>query len=197
METFGLMAREYRWLIFALLLASTSATLITSCGGSSGGTNGEICDQCGDTDGPCISPAFIVPGANQPEPCPTAPLPETCVSRNLICRRGVDTAQQRCYPANSSGTDVDASFKCKGTRPGPTLQPATLTPTPATPVPSPTKTFDSRAVCGDGVIQGLEDCESGDFAGKTCASICGSGSGFLQCVACTISTSECTGNCPQ
>jgi len=198
METFGMMIREYRWLALALLLATATATSIVSCGGgSSGGTDGGLCEQCGQTDGPCISPAFIVPGANEPAPCPTAPLPETCVARELICRRGVDTARQRCYPANGSGTDVDSGFRCKGVRPGSTLAPPTITPSPATPVPSPTKTSDSRAVCGDGIIQGFEECEAGKFNGATCESICDEGSGFLQCVACEISTSDCAGNCPQ
>ena len=206
MEMLGRMVREFRWLIVALVLATASATLVTSCGsGSSGGTDGGLCDQCGQTDGPCISPARVLPGVNEPvpnsdhpEPCPTPPAAAApCVERNLICRRGVDTAQQRCYPANADGTDVDPAFRCKGVRPGSTLAPSTLTPTPATPVPSPTKTSDSTAVCGDGVIQGFETCEAGNFNGETCGSICDGGGGFLQCVSCQISTSSCTGNCPQ
>ena len=200
METFGMRIREYRWLALVLLLAAATATGIVSCGGgSSGGTDGELCDQCGQTDGPCIAPALVLPGANEPVPCPTAPAPgPTCVPVNLICRRGVDTAQQRCYPATSlEGQNPNPAFRCKGTRPGSTLGPPTTTPSPATPVPTTTKTPDSRSECGDGFIQGLEECEAGKFNGATCESICDQGSGFLQCVACEISTSDCGGNCPQ
>ncbi len=194
METFGINVREYRWLALVLLLAAATATGIISCGGgSSGGTDGELCDQCGQTDGPCISPALIIPGANEPAPCPTAPLEETCVARQLICRRGVDTAQQRCYPANASGTDVDSGFRCKGTRPGSTLAPSTATPSPATPVPTPTKTVDATAFCGDGRIQGLEECEGIDFDGESCGSICSNGdaTGSLQCINCLFNTQLC------
>ncbi|MEO6026149.1 MAG: hypothetical protein ABIR79_04720 [Candidatus Binatia bacterium] len=198
METFGMMIREYRWLALALLLAAATATGIVSCGGgSSGGTDGGLCEQCGQTDGPCISPALIVPGANEPAPCPTAPLPETCVARELICRRGVDTARQRCYPANASGTDVDAGFRCKGTRPGSTLAPSTATPSAATAVPTPTKTADLNALCGDGSIQGLEQCEGSNFGSASCANQCsGDGTGRLQCFGCQIDTTLCDGPCP-
>ena len=196
MTMFRTMAREYRWLLLVLLFASGSAVAIISCGGgSSGGSNGGLCDQCGDTDGPCIPPALIVPGANEPVPCPTPPLQETCVSRNLICRRGVDTAQQRCYPADESGADVDSAFRCKGVRPGRTLPPSTATPSPATPVPTLTKTPDPNAICGNGVLEGLEQCELGDFDGESCESKCpdGDGTGRLQCVTCTIDVTLCNG----
>lgn len=195
MTMFRTMAREYGWLLLLLLLATASATAIISCGSGGGGdSEGGLCDQCGDTDGPCISPAFIVPGANEPAPCPTAPLAETCVQRNLICRRGVDTAQQRCYPALEGSTDqVDTFFRCKGTRPGATLRPATVTPSPATPAPTPSKTADPNALCGNGILEGLEQCELGNFDGETCGSQCDNGdaTGSLQCVGCFINTSLC------
>jgi hypothetical protein len=192
MTTFAEMVRKYRWLLLVLFVASASATVIVSCGGGGGGSDGGLCDQCGDTDGPCISPALVVPGAEEPQPCPTAPLTETCVERNLICRRGVDTAQQRCYPVDAQG-NLDTRFRCKGVLPGPTLRPATVTPSPATPVPTPSKTPDFNAICGNGVIEGLETCDLADFGGESCASQCpnGDGTGRLQCVNCSIDTTLC------
>jgi hypothetical protein len=92
MQTFQGIVREYRWLGLALLLAAAGGAAITSCGGSGGSSDGALCQQCGDTDGPCQPTALIDPSSNKPCPNPT---PATgCVERTLICRRKLDSAQQ-------------------------------------------------------------------------------------------------------
>lgn len=48
-----------------------------------------------------------------------------------------------------------------------------------------------QPVCGDGVIEGNEQCEGTDFDGETCVSK-GFDGGSLRCVACVISTAYCT-----
>ncbi len=47
------------------------------------------------------------------------------------------------------------------------------------------------SVCGDGVVEGPEDCEGEDLNGETCQSL-GYESGTLQCdIACDFDTSDC------
>jgi hypothetical protein len=195
METFREMMRAYRWLLLALLSMAAATAVITSCGGggSSGGTDGALCQQCGDTDGLCQPTGLIVPGANEPAPCPTPPEPETCEARKLICRRKVDSAQRRCFPANESGTEVDFDFRCDGSRPGATLLPSTATPSPATPVPTVTKTPDPNAVCGNGEIEGIEQCDGINLNGEACGSFCQDPGGTLVCIGCVFDFSQCTG----
>jgi hypothetical protein len=192
------MIRENRWLLLALLLISALGAAITSCGGGGGGSSdGELCQQCGDTDGPCQRIAFVIPGANEPEVCPTAPTTSaTCVPRTLICRRKSDSSQQRCYPGDPIGSDVDFSFRCDGSRPGGTARPEPVTPTPATPVPTPTKTPDPNAICGDGVIEGIEECDGINLDGNSCADFCADDTGTLSCSGCTFNFIGCLGgNC--
>jgi hypothetical protein len=185
---------RYRSLgLLLLLVAAVMATIVASCGGG-GSSNGGLCEQCGGSDGPCQSSAFVVPGATRPEPCPTAGA-NLCVQRDLICRRKVDSAQQRCYPANQDGSEVDFQFRCDGSRPGGTLVPATLTPTSTALTPTPAGT----PVCGNGVLDPGEQCEIVGplFGGATCNDFCQSGFGTLICSGlCTIDTSACTGPCP-
>ncbi len=47
------------------------------------------------------------------------------------------------------------------------------------------------SVCGDGIIEGEEDCEGGDLNSQTCESL-GYGPGILSCdIACSFDTSDC------
>jgi hypothetical protein len=63
----------------------------------------------------------------------------------------------------------------------------------------------SGPLCGNGVKEGTEGCDKGDFAGATCKSVTGNpdATGNLACFAnCTIDSSGCTtpgggGDCPQ
>lgn len=148
METFQVTMREYRWLGLAVFFVAIASTLLVSCGegGSASSSDGALCQQCGASDGPCQDTASIVPGADRPAPCPTPPSTNpACVERQLICRRKTDSAQQRCFPANGSGSDVDFAFRCDGSRPGGTSRPDPVTPTPTTPTvtpsPDPTSTI--------------------------------------------------------
>jgi hypothetical protein len=50
-------------------------------------------------------------------------------------------------------------------------------------------------VCGDGVIEGDEDCDGNNLGGATCASF-GFTSGTLNCVACSYDTSNCVNDNP-
>ena len=52
-------------------------------------------------------------------------------------------------------------------------------------------TTDTGGVCGDGVVDPGEDCDGNDFNGETCQSM-GFDGGTLMCVACAISTQNCT-----
>lgn len=186
--------REYRWLLLALLLITGISSTLTSCGGSGdGSSNGELCQQCGDTDGPCQRIGFIVPGANKPEPCPTPPSTETaCVPRSLICRRKSDSAQQRCFPGDPLGSDVDFNFRCDGSRPGGTARPEpTVTPTVV--VPTATKTPFAAAICGNGVIEGIESCDGLNLDGNTCGDFCTDDTGVLSCSSCQFNFLLCTG----
>ena len=196
MKTFRGIAREYRWLGLALLLAAATSAAITSCGGSGGSSDGALCQQCGDTDGPCQAKTStetgvpgVIPGINNPEPCPTPPA-TLCVQRTLICRRKIDSAQQRCYPGNDATTqiNVDTNFKCDGSRPGGTPGPVS---TAATPTPTP------NALCGNGVLDNLEDCDDTNLDGKRCGNFCASDDGILLCRNCRFDFSRCTGlGCP-
>ncbi len=162
-------------------------------------SDGGLCAQCGDApDGPCQSSAFILPGANEPRPCPSADTtnPAGCVERTLICRRKSDSAQRRCFPGNEAGTEVDFQFRCDGSRPGATLVPPTLTPTATGATPTPAGT----PVCGNGILDPGEQCEvtlANPFGNQTCADFClNSIGGSLTCTEfCTIDVTFCTGTC--
>jgi len=190
---------RYRSLgLLLLLITAMAATIVSSCGSGGGsGSNGDLCSQCGSSDGPCQSTAFIVPGAGKPAPCPTAngsvPAPgPTCVERNLICRRKSDSAQQRCFPADDTGNEVDFFFRCDGSRPGGTLVPPPVTPTNTGPTPTP-----GPAVCGNGIRESPEQCDTNDFGGQACADFCSGPGGSLVCNGdCTVSLLSCFGPCP-
>jgi hypothetical protein len=185
MESARVMLRENRWLLLALVLIAALGAGVTSCGGGSGGSS---------NGGPCQRIGFIVPGANEPEPCPTPPsTAATCVPRTLICRRKSDSSQQRCYPGDPIGSDVDFSFRCDGSRPGGTARPEPVTPTPATPVPTPTATPDPNAICGNGIIEGIEECDGINLNGHSCGDFCADDTGTLSCSACQFNFVLCAG----
>ncbi|MCC6764697.1 MAG: hypothetical protein IT293_08545 [Deltaproteobacteria bacterium] len=167
----------YRSLGAALLVMAVLAVgVITSCGGGGGGSDGGLCDQCGESpDGPCVPSVTISPGAGQPQCTQTVdPDTGTCVVQ-LTCRRKVDSGQRRCYPLAPGGADVDYQFRCDDSRPGGTPGPApTFTPTPA-----PTATVQQS--CGNGTVEGTEECDGG-VGNETCGTRgCSPPGGSLSC----------------
>lgn len=114
-----------------LVLGIVSATTIVSCGGSSDGdSNGGLCEQCGDTDGPCNIAGATVSGNDRPEGCTTDPC-----DVQLQCVRKVDSGQRRCFPLNPTTDSLDFRYECDGSRPA-------LVPTPR---PEPTATLTPNA----------------------------------------------------
>ncbi|MEB2286011.1 MAG: hypothetical protein B6D46_14790 [Polyangiaceae bacterium UTPRO1] len=160
-----------------LLLAVMAAGVVTSCGGGGGGgSDGGLCSQCGDSpDGPCIPSITISPGSGQPQ-CTRPPDANTgTCAVELTCRRKVDSAQRRCYPLAPGGSDVDYQFRCDGSRPGGTPGP----PPTVTPTPEPTATV--QQTCGNGIVEGTEQCDGG-VGNATCGSQgCTPPGGILSC----------------
>ena len=175
------------WVLLIVVGMLAGAT-ITSCGGSSGGdSNGALCQQCGDTDGPCQPTFQVVPGPDQPAPCNAEGAANPCTIE-LICRRKSDSSQQRCFPKDPSSADVNYQYRCDGSRPGGTAVPVatpTLTPTPATTAVPQT--------CNNSIREGTEECDSIDLAGQSCESLCSAPGGFLSCRAidCTFNFDNC------
>lgn len=123
-----------------LLIGVVSTAVISSCGGggSDGSSNGALCEQCGDTDGPCQS-SVVTTGDDRPSGCTGDPC-----TVELRCTRKVDSGQRRCFPVDPSSDQLDFRYECDGSRPiesfAPTLTPsATPTLTPEATV-SPTST---------------------------------------------------------
>lgn len=137
--------------VVTLLVGAFSAATIVSCGGGGGGgsSNGGLCEQCGDTDGPCnVNGVDVEPGQALPSFCTSnssTSTPTTCHVK-LECTRKLDSAQRRCFPADPATGALDLRYECDGSRPAATpVQTATATPTPtptesATPTTSPTST---------------------------------------------------------
>jgi hypothetical protein len=129
--------REWRFFAVVMLVIAACCAAVTSCGsgGKSASTNGDLCDQCGDTDGPCNNAGADVTGNDLPiEGCLTDP----CHVR-LTCLRKVDSGQRRCYPVNPITDRVDLFYECDGSRPGGTpVEPtSTVTPTETEAHPDP------------------------------------------------------------
>ena len=122
--------REARsFLAVVAMVGVVATTTITSCGGGGeGSSNGDLCEQCGDTDGPCNAAGATVSGDDRPTGCGTD---DPCTVQ-LQCVRKVDSGQRRCFPVDPSTGSLDFFYKCDGSRPA-------LVPT-STPVPSPTLT---------------------------------------------------------
>jgi hypothetical protein len=207
--------------VVLFLVAAGSAALI-SCG-SGGSSNGGLCEQCGQTDGPC-QPSVTVSGSDAQTLCPSG---QTSCDIQLACFRKLGSAQRRCFPADAQFEQ----FRCDGERanrqtpspiltptPTPTLAPTstgptaratgvtptqtasapsapTSTPTTPTPAPSPT------AVCGNGILEGDEECDGTVIDNSSCAAdvctcddFCDNPGGTLSCNAdCTVNFSQCTG----
>jgi hypothetical protein len=182
--------------LLLLLVGALSTGIIMSCGGGGGDSpNGELCDECGvSPDGPCQSGFTVVPGPDQPPPCDAADAPNPC-PLTLICRRKVDSAQQRCYPANPANpSQVNFQWRCDGSRPGGTAVPE---PT-STPVPSNTTVTSRTPACGNDFVDEDEDCDTTQLNGQTCETRgCSLPGGILSCsIACTFNTFQCNGVCP-
>jgi len=134
MDTMRRIARGYLSLGVALGLVVAVSVAVTGCGGGGGGgSDGGLCAQCGDTDGPCISPVFVDRGPDAPAGPNNCNQPgDNPCEVNVGCFRELDSAQRRCYPLVgdvASGPQLD--FECDGKRPNPNK---------ATPVPSATQT---------------------------------------------------------
>lgn len=145
--------RETRsFLAVVAVVGIVAAATITSCGGGGGGSsNGDLCEQCGDTDGPCNAAGATVSGDDRPAGCGAN---DPCTVQ-LQCVRKVDSGQRRCFPLDPTTGGLDFSYKCDGSRPAlvPTSTPVptvTLTPTAtATPVDTgPTATGPTPSATG-------------------------------------------------
>jgi hypothetical protein len=208
-------------LVAILLLIGGGAFLVSSCGSGGGDSTGDLCEQCGQTDGPCQS-TVTVTGSDAAQLCPAD---QTTCDVHLDCFRKLGSAQRRCFPID--GVDF-LQFRCDGERanratasptPTPTLSPtptrsatpassssssaspaasgsAGLTATPlatGTPLPSSTPAPTPAAVCGNGVVEGNEECDGADLADEDCFALCDDGEGTLMCnsASCTFDFSLC------
>jgi len=124
-EDRGSIARWATLSALLVLVATVSSFTISSCGSGGGGSNGGLCEQCGDTDGPCM-PSVTVSGTDATELCAAG---QTSCNVELDCFREIDSSQRRCFPS----APEFVRFECDGVRRGgPTATPtptATVTPT--------------------------------------------------------------------
>ncbi len=208
--------RAYRSLgVVVFAVAAIAAAVISSCGGGGSGSSGELCSQCGDTDGPCIPTVEYTPDPSLPPPCDAQPVP-TCspvpattssvcapgtpqplCTVHLICRRKSDSSQQRCFPADptrpANSPEVNFQWRCDGSRPGGTAVPAPTGTESVTPSTAATPT-----TCGNGVVDSGEQCD-GNNNGRTCESFgCTTplnGSGVTCNSNCTFNVTGCLGSC--
>jgi hypothetical protein len=190
MGTTGVGLRRHGGTIVLLAILGIAATLtVTSCGSGSGSSpNGELCNQCGDSDGFCqgekgIPPMTVSDGDGLPCDADTpggAEVDRPC-TLSLTCLRKLDDGQRRCFPIA-----YDPQFRCGGSRPNLEVR-ATDTPTPMVRTPTPTATFTpgggvvtptptatpiatvtatpdtgSGAFCGDGEVEDDEECDVPD-----------------------------------
>ena len=122
-----------------VLIAVVSVTALVSCGGggSDGGNDGTLCQQCGDSDGFCLE-TDTVTGNDRPDFCGAN---DPCTVE-LRCLRKLDSSQRRCFPADPVTNALDLRYECDGSRPNPSVAPTTTaTPSPtSTPSPSLTPT---------------------------------------------------------
>lgn len=127
--------REARsFLAVVAVVGIVAATTVASCGGGGGGSsNGDLCEQCGDSDGPCNAEGATVSGDDRPAGCGAN---DPCTVQ-LQCVRKADSGQRRCFPLDPTTGGLDFSYKCDGSRPA-------LVPT-STPVPSATLTPSATA----------------------------------------------------
>jgi len=178
--------------LLLVAIAAASATIVASCGSGGGSSDGALCQQCGDTDGPCQDNAFIFPrpadGVIDAQPCPTPSSGlGSCIEVGLICRRKSDSSQQRCFPRSATDpTNPDFFYRCDGSRPGGTAVPEptdTVTPSPAA---------TAQPICGNNIVEAGEQCDGNSVA---CSDL-GCGSGVVTCnINCTFNTLACTIPC--
>jgi hypothetical protein len=198
--------------VVLLLVGAGSAILIASCG-SGGSSNGGLCEQCGDTDGPC-QPSVPVSGSDAQMLCPSG---QTSCDVQLTCLRKLGSAQRCCFPADPQFDQ----FRCDGARANRSIPTMTLSPTTtATPTPSPTSTSvtptssttpagttsagtpgatlsptpvpTAAPACGNGVVEDFEECDGADLDEEDCDTLCDEGGGTLTCTAsCSFDFSRC------
>jgi hypothetical protein len=137
--------REWRSFAVVMLVIAACCATVTSCGsgGKGASTNGNLCDQCGDTGGPCVSGTIDLTGDDRLDRCKNSTSStDTKCTVELRCVRKVDSGQRRCFPFDPTTGQIDFFYECDGSRPvqsfAPTLTPTT-TPT-LTPVASVTST---------------------------------------------------------
>jgi hypothetical protein len=201
---------NHQWIGAVLLAVAVGLAVVSSCGkgGGDGSSNGELCDQCGDTDGPCLG-SVQVTGADADALCPALGTPSPC-DITLMCLRKLNSSQRRCFPEDST---LDF-FECDGSRanrrtatPTPTATrtatpTATATSTGLTPSPglTPTPTPTSSPLCGNGRIDAGEDCDGSLLNGQSCQTLCAGSTGTLACddTDCTFDFTDCDDelNCP-
>lgn len=124
-----------------LVITAVCMTTIVSCGGGDGSTDGDLCSQCGDSDGPCI-PEVEVSGGDRPDFCGTT---DPCTVE-LRCLRKLDSGQRRCFPADPVTNALDVDYRCDGSRPNPSVAPTTTATASPTFTPSPSVTPSATAV---------------------------------------------------
>ena len=206
-----------------LFLIATGSAVFISCG-SGGSSNGALCQQCGQTDGPC-QPSVTVSGSDAQMLCPSG---QTSCEIQLACFRKLGSAQRRCFPADAqfeqfrcdgeranrvtpspiltltatpmiSPTSTAPTASATGVTPTPT-QTVPITPTPA-PAQTPTPAASPTPVCGNGTLEGNEECDGTVIDNSSCAAdvctcddFCDSPGGTLSCNRdCTVNFSQCTG----
>lgn len=210
------------WVVGAMLLAVVvgSALTVASCGSGGGngigGIDGGLCAQCGDTDGPCQS-SVQAPADDLDFFCPGATDPTTC-NVSLTCLRKLGGAERVCYPSDfeqfrcdgeraqrptptpiptptltGTATVSPTSTDATATPTGPTATAATPSASGATQAPTPTVTATTGAIgCGDGIVEGAEDCDGANLDDETCTSLCIEPGGTLRCNPdCTFDVSGC------
>src|SRR6476646_5365845 len=99
-----------RWATLSalLVLVATVSSFTISCGSGGGGSNGGLCEQCGDTDGPCM-PSVTVSGTDATELCSAG---QTSCTVELDCFRELNSSQRRCFPSDPAFV----RFECDGER---------------------------------------------------------------------------------
>jgi len=192
-----------------------------------GNIDGGLCAQCGDTDGPCHSEVES-PVGDRDFFCPGAAADAACLVQ-LECLRELGSAQRRCYPQDSKFQHFECDGKRANRSPSPSVTPtstaltatptATVTPTStgltATPTVTPTSTgltptpsatpatsttaTAAAAVCGNGVVEGDEECDGSNLDDQTCDDLCDTNqpAGVLPtCKSdCTFDLSSCVQPC--
>jgi hypothetical protein len=218
-------ARRRVWSRTVMMVAIASGIALTSgcgSGGGGGSSDGLLCQQCGQSDGPCRQ-LVTVTGSDAQALCSSG---QTSCEVQLACFRKLGSAQRRCFPADARFEQ----FECDGARanrntatpipsttptPSGSVTPTATGPTPtgATPTstasPGVTATFGptpepTPSGCGNGVLDDDEECDNNIIDNTscfedvcTCEDFCDDAGGTLSCNAdCTVNFTKCTaGGC--